>query len=293
MSVAAGGPRFDLQSHSHHSDGELTPSEVVAGAADAGVRLLALTDHDTVGGVQEAIEAGPASGVTIVPAVEISALHAAEEDLHILGYRVDHRGRSLLDALERFREDRRARADRMREALEQQGFELDPRVLAERRRSGGAVGRPHLARAVWEEPGNADRLAAEGLERPEQVLEAYLLPGRPAYRPRTMPRVAEAIELIHAAGGVAVWAHPFWEIDDPEQVSATLRDFKALGVDGVEAFYPTHDADQTALVDEAAASLGLLTTGSSDFHGPGHTIFSRFRAFSLHGREPRLGPIGN
>ena len=106
-----------------------------------------------------------------------------------------------------------------------------------------------------------------------------------------MPSIAEAIAAIHAAGGVAVWAHPFWDLEDPELVATTLRRFAAAGLDGAEAFYVTHTKDQTDLLVGMAAELGLLTTGSSDFHGPKHRLFSRFRAFSLFGHKPALGPI--
>jgi predicted metal-dependent phosphoesterase TrpH len=291
-------PSFDLQSHSTHSDGALPPAEVVSRAVEAGVRLLALSDHDTVSGVDEALAAatdsaaaGEATALAIVPAVEISALDGSREDLHVLGYGIDHRDESLLDALEAFRADRVARADRMARALVDLGLALDERVLDAKRASGGAIGRPHLARAVFDEPLNASRLAAEGLRQPEQVLQAYLLPGRPAYRQRTRPSIGQAIELIHAAGGVAVWAHPFWDIAAPDEVLSTLSRFARDGLDGVEAFYITHDRAQAELLDEAARRLDLLTTGSSDFHGPDHAIFSRFRAFSLFGRSARLGPI--
>ena len=101
----------------------------------------------------------------------------------------------------------------------------------------------------------------------------------------------EAIDAIHAAGGVAVWAHPFWDLARDDEVCEALARFSAAGLDGVEAFYTTHTAAQTRLLHEQAARLQLLTTGSADFHGPQHSRFSRFRAFSLEGLEPNLGPI--
>ncbi len=283
--------RFDLQSHSRHSDGALTPTEVVGAAARSGVELLALTDHDTVAGVEEAIVAGRQSGLTVVPAVELSALHDRHDDLHILGYGIDHRHQKLLDALARFRADRSARADRMTHALRQEGFGIAEGILAAQREAGRSIGRPHLARAVFEERSNTERLRNEGLERPEQVLEAYLLPGRPAYRGRTIPSVQDAIALIHDAAGIAIWAHPFWDVNDPGQAVATLERFARWGIDGVETFYVTHDETQTRLLDDARRRLDLLSTGSSDFHGPDHAIFSRFLAYELHGCMPHLGPI--
>jgi predicted metal-dependent phosphoesterase TrpH len=135
------------------------------------------------------------------------------------------------------------------------------------------------------------RLESEEIVNASQLLEAYLIPGAPAYRRRTRPTVAEAIALVHEAGGVAVWAHPFWDVEAPAAVLDTIDRFAALGLDGVEAFYPSHDAGQAALIAERCAERGLLTTGSADFHGPTHPLFSRFRAFELHGLQPRLGPI--
>ena len=102
----------------------------------------------------------------------------------------------------------------------------------------------------------------------------------------------EAIAVIHAAGGVAVWAHPFWDLDSNEETLATLALFARHGLDGVETFYATHSAEQTRLLHAAAAEHDLLTTGSADFHGPGHERFDTFGAFELHGLEPDLGPIG-
>lgn len=285
-----GAPWFDLQSHSTHSDGALEPAAVVARAGEAGVKLLALSDHDTVAGVEEALRAAAQAQIAVVPAVEISALHNDQEDLHILGYGLDHRDPGLLQALSRFQADREARAEKMATALGEAGLAVDEELLAAQRRSG-SIGRPHLARAVHGHPANADRLAAEALDGPEQVLEAYLLPGRPGYRQRTTPTVREAIGVIHEAGGVAVWAHPFWDIDSREQVLETLERFAGWGLDGVEAFYVTYSETQTWALADAARRLGLLTTGSADFHGPDHKLFSRFRAFSLCGCEPRLGPI--
>jgi predicted metal-dependent phosphoesterase TrpH len=279
-------PTFDLQAHSTCSDGALPPRAVVAAAAAAGVQLLALTDHDTVDGVDEALEAAAACGLRVVPATELSAIDGEREDLHILGYGLDHRSRALLDALEGFRADRAARARRMADALREAGLELDFPD-----RGGAPVGRPHLAQAAFEHPANSMRVRDEGIVNFSQLLEAYLIPGRPAYRRRTTPTVPEAIDAIHAAGGVAIWAHPFWDVDADAEVLALVDRFAASGLDGVEAFYITHTEHQTRLVAGHCAARGLLTTGSADFHGPDHPRFHAFRAFELYGLEPALGPI--
>ena len=288
-------PRFDLQSHSTNSDGELAPAEVVRAASEAGVELLALSDHDTVGGVSEALAAGERFGVRVVPAVEISAIDhgpAADRELHILGYRIDHAGALLSERLDEFLADREQRTLRMAAALRELGFELDEREIARRRAAGQPIGRPHVAAAVLAAGANAARLRREGIADIGDLIRAYLIEGRPAYRLRDTPTVRQAIEAIHQAGGVAIWAHPFWDISEPAEVLDTVERFSALGIDGVEAFYITHTAEQTQLLGERCGALGLLTTGSADFHGPGNAQFNRFLAFETYGLEPNLGPIG-
>jgi predicted metal-dependent phosphoesterase TrpH len=288
-------PRFDLQSHSTHSDGELSATGVVEAAAAAGVELLALSDHDTVAGVSEAIEAGSRNGVQVVPAVEISAVDDGAQqprELHILGYRIDHTG-PLEQRLTEFLADREQRTMRMAAALRELGFELDEAELRERIAAGQPIGRPHVAQAVLSAPANAERLQQEQIDDIGSLIRAYLIEGKPAFRMRETPTVAQAVEAIHAAGGVAVWAHPFWDIEDPPEVLASIDRFHALGIDGVEAFYITHDEQQTKLLAERCAELGLLMTGSADFHGPDNRLFSRFLAFDTYGIEPDLGPIGS
>ncbi|HYB25716.1 MAG TPA: PHP domain-containing protein [Solirubrobacteraceae bacterium] len=289
--MTADPPTFDLQSHSLHSDGSLEPREVVAAAVQAGVELLALSDHDTVDGVQSAGEAAAELGLRLVPAVEISSVDLSQQDLHMLGYVIDHHDPALRDLLRRWREDREHRAEAMADALRELGYELDESDLERRKAQGKPIGRPHLADAVVGHPANAERLRAEGLDERSAFLEAYLINGAPAFRPRTQPTVSESIEAIHAAGGVAVWAHPFWDVADPGEVLTTIDRFRDWGLDGVECFYPTHTREQTELIADRCDALGLLSTGSSDFHGPTHRLFSRFRAFSTYDRTPVLGPI--
>jgi len=283
---------FDLQSHSTQSDGTLAPADVVARAAQAGITLLALTDHDTVGGVAEARGAAREHGMTLSPAAELSSVHADHEDLHVLGYELDPEDRDLRDALADFRADRGRRVEAMARRLRELGLELDEARLEERRRDGRPIGRPHLADAVLAHPANAARLREEGIAGRADLFPAYLVPGAPGYVARERPTVAEAIEVIHAAGGVAVWAHPFFDVDAPEEALGALDGFIQDGLDGVEAFYVTHSREQTQLLHAAARERGLLVTGSADFHGPDHESLHRFGAFALHGLEPVLGPIG-
>ena len=284
-------PTFDLQSHSTASDGALPPAAVVAAAHAAGVELLALSDHDTVDGLDEAFEAAAATDgrLTLVSAVEISSLDLGDKDLHILGYGIDHHDPVLLARLQLWREDRWTRGERMAEAMRENGWQVTLPQSGDR-----PLGRPHIAAAIFDDPANAQRAAAEGLANSTELLVAYLVPGAPGYRGRTAPTVGQAVEAIHEAGGKAIWAHPYWDFRDEDQHEATrdvLERFAALGGDGVEAFYTSHTEDETRRLVELAAGLDMLTTGSADFHGPKNPNFSGFRNFSLYGLEPKLGPI--
>jgi predicted metal-dependent phosphoesterase TrpH len=288
--------RFDLQSHSTQSDGALEPAEVVERAARAGVELLALSDHDTVSGVAEALRAGERYGVQVIPAVEISALDAdvgQPRELHILGYGIDHTGPALTAKLAEFLADREQRTLRMATALQELGFELDEAQIEERVAAGKPIGRPHLADAVLAAPANAARLKDEQIDDIGSLIKGYLIEGKPAFRLRETPTIVQAVAAIHEAGGVAVWAHPFWDIPDPGEVLATIDRFRALGIDGVEAFYVTHTREQTELLARRCEELGLLSTGSADFHGPDNRPFSKFLAFELYGLEANLGPIAS
>lgn len=274
----------------------LEPAEVVRAAASAGVELLALSDHDTLAGVAEAVDAGDAAGVTVVPAIEISAIDDGGEggvarELHILGYLIDHESPSLIATIADFLKDREKRTLKMADNLTALGLKLDTEELSRRARAGEPIGRPHLANAALEEPANAERLAAEEIDDVGSFIRAYLIEGRPAFCLRETPTIAQSIDAIHATGGVAVWAHPFWDVSDPNEVLSMIGRFRALGIDGVEAFYVTHTREQTELLARRCEELELLSTGSSDFHGPENRLFSKFIAFETYGLEPNLGPI--
>ncbi len=289
--VRTDAPTFDLQSHSRHSDGALAPAEVVAVAALAGVRLLALSDHDSVDGVPEAQEAARGCGIGLVPAVEITSIDGDHADLHMLGYLLDPTDATLLERLAFYRHQREGRADRIVARVRELGFEVQESILQARAAEDKSIGRPHIAQAVVAHPANAQRLAQEERTDPTAFLVGYLIEGTPAFVPREGPSVAEAITTIHDAGGVAVWAHPFWDIGQDDEVLARIDRFRGYGLDGVECFYPTFTQAQTELLARRCEELGLLSTGSADFHGPEHRQFSCFRAFDTYGLTPRLGAI--
>jgi predicted metal-dependent phosphoesterase TrpH len=263
---------IELQSHSTVSDGQLAPAGVVEEAAKAGVTTLALTDHDAVAGVPEAEEAARRLGVELVPAIEMSCVHEYAEDLHICGYWVDLE--KIGPACERAQQGRRERAGEIVENLRREGFDL---TLEDAIREAGAadsIGRPHIARAA----------GARGDLGP--FFEEYLVPGAKAFVPRRWPSAGQAIELIRAAGGVAVIAHPYWDISEPDKVEHLIR---SLGADGIETFYPSHSKEQTAHLLALCDELGLVPTASSDYHGPTHKTFAEFGAYDTYGlAEPRV-----
>lgn len=262
-------------------------------AKQDGMELVALTDHDTIDGVEEARAKARELGMRFSPASEISAVEGRHQDLHVCGYELDVANPALVAALDDYREDRQARVEGIADRLEELGFTVDRTVLKERKAAGLPIGRPHIADAVLEHPDNQERLQREGTTTKNTFFPEYIVPGAKAFVQRTRPTVYDAIEVIHAAGGVAIWAHPFWDLDDEQECVDTINAFADGGLDGVEVFYPTHSAEQTKLLHDTCTERGLLITGSSDFHGPEHDRFSRFGAFERHGLEPNLGPIGS
>jgi predicted metal-dependent phosphoesterase TrpH len=265
---------IELQSHSTVSDGQLAPAGVVEEAAKAGVTTLALTDHDAIAGVPEAAEAAARLGIELVPAIEMSCVHEYAEDLHICGYWIELE--AIAPACERAQQERRTRAGEIVENLRREGFDL---TLDDAIREAGAadsIGRPHIARAA----------GATGDLGP--FFEEYLVPGAKAFVPRRWPTAEQAIELIRAAGGAAVIAHPYWDISARGEVDHLIR---SLEPDGIETFYPTHSREQTEHLLELCDELQLIPTGSSDYHGPTHRTFASFGAYDTYGlAEPQVPP---
>jgi predicted metal-dependent phosphoesterase TrpH len=263
---------IELQSHSTVSDGQLPPAEVVEQAAAAGVTTLALSDHDAVAGVPAAAEAAARLGLELVPAVEMSCVHEFAEDLHVCGYWVDLE--AIAPTCERAQRERRDRAGEIVENLRREGFELTLEDAIREAGDADSIGRPHIARAA----------GASGDLGP--FFEEYLVPGAKAFVSRRWPRAEEAIELIRAAGGAAVVAHPYWDLDSPAEVEELVR---GLRPDGIETFYPSHSEEQTRHLLALCEELGAVPTGSSDYHGPTHKTFARFGAYETYGLgEPRV-----
>lgn len=273
---------IDLQAHSRYSDGQLDPAEVARNAAAAGVTVMALTDHDAIGGVEEASAAALEAGIENVPAIEMSCVHRYSDDLHICGYWVDLA--AIAPACKRAQQERVERAQAIVEKMRAFGFEITFDDVVAEAGDASSVGRPHIAKPA---------MAASGWDGTVgEFFEEYLVPGAKAFVQRSWPSAEEAVTLIHDAGGSAVVAHPYWDVKDPDQVRDLIGSLTAdSGLDGVETFYPAHDEQQTRHCLELCAEFELVPTASSDYHGPSHKTFSKFLAYETYGLgEPRVPP---
>lgn len=248
--ASGGGRRVDLHTHTRFSDGALGPGELVALAAQRGLAALAITDHDTVEALAPARQAaGPA--LELVPGIEMSCA-LGDLDLHLLGYYLDPEDAALLERLARFRAERLARAEAILERLHALGIELGREQVLEIA-GEGVVGRPHVAHALLR-GGHVGSL--------DDAFRRYLSPHGAAYVPRPAFHPREAIELIHAAGGVSVLAHP-----GPHLADAVVESLAADGLRGIEVWHPQHAPPTVRRYQSLAQRLGLLETGGSDFHG--------------------------
>ena len=240
----------DLHAHSTASDGAATPSALVAAARQVGLAAIALTDHDTIGGVREAVSAAAGTDLRVVPGVELSAVDASGET-HVLGLHLCDF--DALDArLAELRDMRRTRAERIVQRLNALGVRVTMDDVLEQA-AGGAIGRPHVARALIANGWAADARTA---------FDRYLAAGRPAFVAKDRLSLADAIGMVHRAGGIAVLAHPGASAT-PERLKALA----ALGLDGVEVRHPSHDDAEVGRILALTERLGLVPSGGSDWHG--------------------------
>jgi predicted metal-dependent phosphoesterase TrpH len=248
---AEGSSSFvDLHSHSTASDGTLAPDAVVAAAQKAGLRALALTDHDTLAGVPLATVAGEALGVRIVPGVELSA-HDGDREIHLLALHVTRLG--LLETkLETLRAGRHVRASRIVDLLRTLGLDVNMEMVM-LEAGTASVGRPHIARAM---------IRAGSVHDFREAFDRYLGAGRPGFVPKDRLEVRDAIEMTHEAGGIAVWAHP-----GADAFRARLEPLVNAGLDGVEVKHPSHCSEDVNRIGALVDFFGLVPSGGSDWHG--------------------------
>lgn len=255
---------IDLHTHSSASDGTDTPAELVGAAAAAGVTVLAITDHDTTAGWAEARAARPRA-MTLVPGAEFSCRYLPPQgrriSLHLLGYLFDPDDPALRAERARLREARVRRARQMVENMAADGIAITWEQVT-RLAGGGPVGRPHLARAL---------VAAHVVPDVDTAFRDLLSSRRHYYVPKADTDVFTAIALVLAAGGVPVFAHPLARRRGPVVSAEAVEQMAAAGLVGIEVDHPDHDADDRAEAAALARDLGLVPTGSSDYHGSNKT----------------------
>jgi predicted metal-dependent phosphoesterase TrpH len=258
--------RVDLHLHSTASDGSLSPSALVWAARSGGLHVIALTDHDTTAGYAEAAEAGRGS-VHVVPGIEVSTTFDCRE-LHMLGYFVDADHPALRQHESEAMTRRRDRMAAMIDALQADGLKVPFEAVAAAAGGSRIVARPHLARVLVQQ-GHATTVA--------DAFDRWIGDACPAYRPVNLVTPEQAIERIHTAGGIAVWAHPEMDLFRSE-----VRRFTNAGLDGVECYRPRCPAEDSLELERATAELGLYATGGSDWHGVWN---GRLGSFSLGHEE--------
>jgi len=246
--------QVDLHIHSTASDGKLSPADIVRKSAEAGLTIIALTDHDSVDGITSALAAAEAfPQLRVIPGVELSTDVPAGE-VHVLGYFVDYTDRAFKAALERMRHSRRERASGMVAKLGKLGVHIEWQRVQEIAGSG-SIGRPHIAQAMLEKGYIASI---------KEAFTKYISRDGPAYVERKKMTPQEAVEMLIRTNGLPVLAHPL-TIDTPEAIVAEL---KAAGLVGIETYYYGYTAEEVSRLVSIANRYNLIATGGSDYHGP-------------------------
>lgn len=247
---------FDLHMHTTASDGDYPPEKMVEKAKNAGLKTIAITDHDTLNGVARAASEGEKLGIKVIPGVELSTKEG-KKSVDILGYGLKESA-ELEKTLARMREGRENRAERIVAKFTEIGMPITMEDVL-KFAGGGVIARPHIAKAVVEK-GYVSEV--------QTVFDKYLADGKPCALPKTVLSPAEGIELIHHAGGVAVLAHPV-HLHDDELVKKLLDDYD---FDGIEVWHREQDEDANERYGAMAESYNLLKTGGSDFHNDQHQL---------------------
>lgn len=255
--------RIDLHTHSNRSDGTDSPTELLHNARVAGLDVIALTDHDSTEGWAEASVAAEQVGITLIPGIEVSA-RVGYKSVHLLGYRFDPTHPGLLAELAAVIGGRNDRLPRTIAALRAEGINITEDDVKRWSGNAAATGRPHVADALIELGVVVNR---------DQAFERYLMPGRPAYVDRYAADLKEAVSLIVDAGGKAVVAHPWSRGSDKVMTTELFAELAEIGLSGIEVDHNDHDQDARKKLAEIADDLGLVKTGSSDYHGTGKINF--------------------
>lgn len=246
---------IDLHIHSTYSDGILTPAAIVDLAQSQGVAAIAVTDHDTAGGTDEAVARGIEKGIEVIAGIEMSSWHG-DTSMHILGYGFRHKDRRFNRRLQQLQNGRETRNIKIIENLNRMGINVEVEELLQYSHYG-QTGRPHIARLL------VDKGVARSVDL---AFKHYLGRGAAAYAERFRFSARDAIAMIREAGGIAVLAHPASLDPSLRSIPALLKKLCAAGLEGVEVYYPSHSTKAVKALKKMAADLGLLVTGGSDFH---------------------------
>jgi hypothetical protein len=259
------GRYVDLHLHTTASDGSYTPTELVNKARDLGFSAIAITDHDTVGGIEEGLKVAKELGIELIPGIEMNTDYENTE-IHILGYYLDYQNEKFLNILADLKEARYNRIRKIVTKLNNLGLEIDFDE-ASQLADGGALGRPHIAQIM---------LNKGYVKKWSQAFDQYIAKGAPAYVERKKITPKEAIEIIKKAGGIPVIAHPaLMERDD------LLENLLEWGIEGIEVYHTEHDRVDSQRYLEYAKDNNLLITGGSDCHGPerkGEILIGKIKA---------------
>lgn len=259
---------IDLHTHSNRSDGTDTPSELVENAKKAGLDVVAITDHDTTVGWDEAQEAADRIGITLVRGIEVST-ELQHKSIHLLGYDIDPDDDPLLEELAKVIDGRSGRVPKFVARFREIGIDVTEEEILAKVGDADAVGRPHLADVLIDKGVVKDR---------SEAFDLYLQPGRPGYVGRYSVPTVQAVRLVKAAGGKAVLAHPWSRGSDTVLTPDRIVELVDAGLDGIEVDHPDHDEDQREGLRKIAATHDLIITGSSDYHGSGKSDAFRLGA---------------
>ncbi len=247
---------IDLHVHSNVSDGTLSPSELVAYAAKKGLFAFALTDHDTVAGIDEAIEASKSYDVKVIPGIEISSNYKGT-DIHILGLNINYKDKHFLEVIEKSQLRRKSRNKLMISKMRECGFTITPEIEKERF-SGISITRAHFASFLQDYGYVTSK---------NEAFQLYLNKGCPCYVPKETIPVKDSIKLILDAGGIPVLAHPTLYKLKKDQIFSLANYLKSLGLLAIEALYSTYSPEDEAFIKSICKSTGLFMSGGSDYHG--------------------------
>ena len=250
---------IDLHTHSNYSDGTDSPAELINKALAAGVTTIALTDHDSIAGISEA-QSALRSGISLVPGAEISCQTEDGISVHMLGLLFDLSNSELLATMEKTRENRHGRMQRIIERINEAGIEISMQDVLAELSDGATLGRPHLA----------DALVKKGVVKSRDEAFAEMLHNKSKYYvAHYSPKPVDAIKLIKAAGGVAVIAHPMASHRGRTISFETFGDLINAGLDGIEVDHRDHSPDEKSALIKLATENNLVMTGASDYHGDG------------------------